>query len=336
MTDTPLFTVTTLCYNHAPFLSDYFDGLLSQTYSNVQVIIQDDCSTDGSWDIIQSYRAQLESKFPDVAIERSERNLGMWGAIQRAMDKWRIRGEYLSLLESDDYYAPTRIEKVIAFFQQNPEVQAVHGNVYYVTGSQKRFKDHYLALSKIQGQIFDNLLEQCFIVQCSFACRAELFKQLVNLEKFEARGYRMADYPIELTLAKHAKFGFIPEPLSYYRVRENSVSRPTSCTEGFLFKQSARTVARDFTRDYEVSEQVRDRVERLYHEHLFSSGYHLGLAQYCTEGYSWLVRHYPQKYRNLIDQARAIAVHYPLLWKVVKAIEQTGVVGRARRFLKAK
>src|SRR5258706_7884916 len=125
----PVFTVATLCYNHAPFLKDYFEGLLSQTYKNVQLIIHDDCSTDNSWAIIQSYEPILRQTFPEVICERSPNNIGMWASFLKVTASARVRGEFMSILEADDYYFSTRIERVVACFRDNPEICALHNRV---------------------------------------------------------------------------------------------------------------------------------------------------------------------------------------------------------------
>ncbi len=71
----PLVTVLSLCYNHDRFLASYFGGLLSQNYTNVNLIISNDGSTDRSLEMIQKYEPFVRDKFAKIYIDSHE-NIG--------------------------------------------------------------------------------------------------------------------------------------------------------------------------------------------------------------------------------------------------------------------
>ena len=104
----PLVSVVTTCYRHAPYLPDYFEGLLAQTYPNIELIFLDDGSPDDSWDVAKQYESALRARLSRVVMLRQE-NLGMFAAIQRVSEL--ATGEFVCILESDDYYLPTKIEE---------------------------------------------------------------------------------------------------------------------------------------------------------------------------------------------------------------------------------
>ena len=63
MSEQPLVSILMPCYNHENFLPDCLDSILGQTYENIELLICDDCSPDGSWTVIESYEARLRQRF---------------------------------------------------------------------------------------------------------------------------------------------------------------------------------------------------------------------------------------------------------------------------------
>ena len=72
----PLVSITIISYNQAHYLEACLESVLSQTYSNIEVIASDDCSTDGSWELIQRYQVRHPDKIKGF---RNETNLGLIG-----------------------------------------------------------------------------------------------------------------------------------------------------------------------------------------------------------------------------------------------------------------
>jgi glycosyltransferase involved in cell wall biosynthesis len=251
--DQPLFTIISLCYNHAPFLDDYFKGLLNQTYRNIQLILYDDCSTDNSWEIIKSYEQRVKEAFTEVIIERGEANLGAMKAFVYASRPPRVQGEYFSILETDDYYcSPTRIEQVVDFFRAHPNIGFVHSGLVFYYQEQKLSKEILLNKANAEGWVFEQLLRQNFILTCTIACYSSLYSQYVKHGEYLERGYLMGDYPIFLELSLHTEFGYIDQPLACYRIRRGSTSRPNDPRKQFQFEQSGYQILLDFIMQYMV------------------------------------------------------------------------------------
>lgn len=93
----PLVSVIIPNYNHAPFLKERIDSVLNQTYRNFEVILLDDCSTDNSREIIESYRGQEK-------ISHIEYNAANSGSTFKQWEKGInfAKGEWIWIAESDD------------------------------------------------------------------------------------------------------------------------------------------------------------------------------------------------------------------------------------------
>ncbi|ARM31002.1 glycosyltransferase family 2 protein [Prosthecochloris sp. HL-130-GSB] len=106
----PLVTVTIPMYNNAKFIRQTIDSVLCQTYTNFELLVYDDCSNDGSYDIV----AALDD--PRIRLFRNSRNLGPEGNWNKAVSC--INGKYVKLLCGDDVLFPHCLEKQVAAFEQ--------------------------------------------------------------------------------------------------------------------------------------------------------------------------------------------------------------------------
>lgn len=103
MNNKPLVTILSPCYNVEKFLPQCLDSIINQTYSNLQIVMIDDGSKDGTWDILQDYAA----KDPRIEIYNQE-NHGVAYTRNQLLDK--IKGGYFLFVDSDDWIDPDMIE----------------------------------------------------------------------------------------------------------------------------------------------------------------------------------------------------------------------------------
>jgi glycosyltransferase involved in cell wall biosynthesis len=112
MTIGPLVTVLINNYNYGRFLPDAIESAFNQTYRNVEVVVVDDGSTDESREIINSYGSRIVSVLKGNGGQGSAFNAGVAAS----------RGEIICLLDSDDFFDPCKIEKVIPHCRPNSMV----------------------------------------------------------------------------------------------------------------------------------------------------------------------------------------------------------------------
>lgn len=136
----PVVSIVTPSFNQAPFLEATITSVLNQTYSNLEYLIVDGGSTDGSQEIIKKYLKQ-------IAWWVSEADCGQADAINKGLK--RAQGEIIGWLNSDDLYLQGTLEIVVDFFQSHPEVGLVFGDVLAVdecgeTINTLRYADYHL------------------------------------------------------------------------------------------------------------------------------------------------------------------------------------------------
>lgn len=101
----PLVSILVASYGHARFLPTTIESVLAQTFTDWELLIQDDLSPDGSLEVARGYAA----RDPRILVEQNQANLGTYGTQQAALD--RARGKWVAVLNSDDFWAPHKLER---------------------------------------------------------------------------------------------------------------------------------------------------------------------------------------------------------------------------------
>lgn len=110
----PLITVILATYNGEKYLQEQLDSVLQQSYTNIEVVMVDDGSTDNTWNLIQTFAAQ------DARIRpfRNEKNLGYIRNFERGCQL--AAGDYIALCDQDDYWLPEKLERQLAAIGNYP------------------------------------------------------------------------------------------------------------------------------------------------------------------------------------------------------------------------
>lgn len=316
--DRPLVSILTTCFNHEPYLDDYVRGLLAQSYDNVELILFDDGSADGSWAKIEQHLPSLQAKFTRVIAERHE-NIGGPQELVQAID--RATGEFLCVLESDDYYLPTKLEENVAYLVEHPGIGLVHSDVDFVYRDRVELS-HWRKTGRHipTGDVFEHLLLDNFVMTCSFCCRIDLYREHVNQSGYLERGYLAGDWALFLDLARHTRFAYIDKALARYRVRPGSWSRPTEPDGHFRFHRSVLRMRLDYATDARVSPEVAHEVNRDYHRFIYRHGLALGRPEDHREGLRWLRQHYPEHYSSTRHNIAVRLVSVRHFWWVARRI----------------
>ena len=115
MKDRPLISFALGCYNQEAFVREAVQGALSQTYSPLEIIILDDCSSDRTFEIVRQIIAAYKGPH-SVRLNRNDRNLGIGGNVNRMMEL--CRGELVVVAAGDDISLPMRTEVTFQAWEQ--------------------------------------------------------------------------------------------------------------------------------------------------------------------------------------------------------------------------
>ncbi|NMG19079.1 glycosyltransferase family 2 protein [Brasilonema bromeliae] len=164
----PKITVVTPSYNQAPFLKMTLESILNQDYPNLEYIVIDGGSTDGSVDILRQYDKQLTYWV-------SEPDQGQTDALNKGF--LRATGDILCWLCSDDLFESWTLKEVAQFFQDNPQARVVYGDSTWidVEGQPLRIK------KELPFNRFIFLYSHNFIPQPSTFWRRDLYEEVGGL-----------------------------------------------------------------------------------------------------------------------------------------------------------
>lgn len=223
----PLVSIVFTSYNHKEYLRQALDSLLNQTYPNTEIIIIDDCSTDGSQEILNEYK-----HFENINLKLQTQNSGSYVKASNLGASF-AKGEYLLFAQCDDFAEPNQIELLVQAFLYNPTVGVVfsksnlvdkNGTVFSndFIGRERKFKTS-IALNPILSgnQIQEFLFFSCVIPNLSAALiKTELYKQIEGLsDKYLV----VADWEFWLDLSRKTDFYYIDKALNNFRQHETTI-----------------------------------------------------------------------------------------------------------------
>ena len=129
MNDSPLVSVVIPCYNHEKYVSAAIDGIIAQDYPNIELIIIDDGSKDGSVAVIEQKIVECRKRF--VRFEfRHRPNKGLSATLNEAL-QW-CQGKYVSFIASDDIMLSHKTSLQVAYLQNNPHISCLSANVQFI------------------------------------------------------------------------------------------------------------------------------------------------------------------------------------------------------------
>lgn len=224
MNPEPLVTMITYCYNGERFVSKYFDAILAQTYSNIELFFYDNGSTDATGVVAQKYRRHLEEKGIQFNLLRYKQNQTGCRLKQQAFHM--MHGDYFFGCDSDDIIDPTYIEEMVGYLKGHPD----KGIVYCQLRKVREETDEMLGILKMQPryeekEAFLDILKGTNInfTAISYMMSRRYF-EMVNPTKSIYDSRYGENYQIQMPFLYHDLQGYIEKPLGQYTVRSDSYS----------------------------------------------------------------------------------------------------------------
>jgi glycosyltransferase involved in cell wall biosynthesis len=200
----PLVSIITPSYNQAHFLEETIQSVLSQDYPNLEYIIVDGGSTDGSLEIIQRYADRL-------AWWVSEPDRGQTDALNKGFN--RARGGVLAWLNSDDTYLPGAISQAVTCLQAHPEAALVYGDADLIDEQGKVLGPFPARQTDLRRMLRGSV----HIPQQASFFRGELWPKVGPLD---AEFYFAMDFDLWLRLATHGNLIYTPQRWANFRLHQ--------------------------------------------------------------------------------------------------------------------
>ncbi len=212
----PLVSVLCLCYNHEKYVSKAIQSVLDQTYSNIELIVVDDASIDGSKGEIERILTNQHFVFIDLS-----ENVGNTRAFNKAFTQ--SNGKYIIDLAADDVLVKDRIEKQVAFFEScNDKTGVIYSDVTYIDETSNPIGHHFSEgkYTPYAGDIYEELIKKYFIPPPSMMIKREVLEELGGYD--ENLAYEDFDFWIRSSRNWH--YAFQTESLTLVRRLEDSLS----------------------------------------------------------------------------------------------------------------
>lgn len=212
-------SVVITSYNYEKYIKDAIDSVLSQTYSDFEIIIVDDCSSDKSVEVIKQFNDKR------IKFIQNERNLGLKASMQKAIS--HCTGEWIAFLESDDMWVSDTLEKRLLCAEKYPQVGIIFNDVYEF-GDEKwllAVKKNFDRVRKILNKktfpkniFYDINIHNLILTFSSVMIRKEFFENL----NFETPIDALLDWWIYIHIAYCTEAYYMKDKLTKWRQHRQS------------------------------------------------------------------------------------------------------------------
>ena len=204
----PSVSIVTPSLNHAKYIREAINSILGQNYQNLEYIIMDGGSTDGTLEVLKEYS--------DRIIWTSEPDEGLYDAVNKG---WlRSRGEFIGFVNSDDALGPDAICTMVNYLKNHTEVPLVYGDCYRIDQAGKVLERVFAGSSDLETLLrFGNT-----IFTGAMLLRRSLLEEIgwLNISLKYA-----ADYDFCIRVAQRYRIGHIKQPLAMFRIHTGSKSQ---------------------------------------------------------------------------------------------------------------
>lgn len=239
----PLVSIVIPNYNHAPFLKERIDSVLNQSYTEFEVIILDDCSSDNSREVIESYRSHKKIKHILYNKNNSGNTFVQWRkGVELAV------GEWVWIAESDDLGHADFLLKCLASAQDVDMIfcksiiinelgveSSYLGESFYPTEEVFPSEKPYYRIDSTEF-LSERMYNFNHIVNASSVLlkRSILHHWIPSITDFRLCG----DWMLWVIVLSHARVGYVNEGLNFFRVHDNTVRASESNTMATFYENA--------------------------------------------------------------------------------------------------
>lgn len=204
-------SVLMLAYNHERYIEAALESALGQqTTFEYEIVVGEDCSSDRTREILSAYRERHPGR---IRLLLPERNLGMMGNFTATFRA--CRGEYIAILEGDDYWTSAeKLQRQADFLDSHPDFAECFHNAEIVVEGRPGENGLFMGRRVKASYGLSDVAKGNFIATCSVMLRRGLLPEFPSW----FAGMPMADWPLHVLLAEKGELGYLPEVMAAYRV----------------------------------------------------------------------------------------------------------------------
>lgn len=212
-----MISIITPVYNAENFLSLTCNSVLQQTWQKWELILVDDCSTDGSSGIMRNYAAQ-DDRVKCIYLNKN-------GGAARARNQGIkvARGEFIAFLDADDLWAPQKLEKQLGAFDDRTTLGlvATNGSMFDNNGVSPNLMVQPEKIQRGSISLADFIVKGLLLVTSSVMVKAECFSKCGVFKEIYAIG---EDYELWMRIIRNFEVEFLDERLFFYRKHDTNTT----------------------------------------------------------------------------------------------------------------
>jgi glycosyltransferase involved in cell wall biosynthesis len=222
--NTPLISIVTVVYNGEKYLEQTIQSVINQTYKNIEYIIIDGGSTDGTLEIVKKYSEH-------ISYWVSEPDKGLYDAMNKGIGI--AKGKIIGIVNSDDWYELDTIDNVVNNYLKYPDKKIFHGDMNIINELNEK-KLHKFNPSEFKLKYYGTTYNH----PTFFVTNDEYVEHIYNNS---LRSVADVQFTLEAFLKDKSKFLYINKPLSNFRLGGTSgnLSKIQALKEGYAARQNA-------------------------------------------------------------------------------------------------
>ena len=221
--DRPTVSVVIPTYNRANFLPATIQSVLDQTFSDFEILVIDDGSTDNTDQIVRQI-----SDDRVIYIRQSHSGLP---AVGRNKALAHARGRYIAFLDSDDLWLPQKLARQVKYMDSHPNIAMTYTNAYAFTNDPDKFNPTSILSARqgMSGYIFEELYGNPVILNLTVMIRSDVVSQVGMFDE-NPQLKANEDYEYWVRIAFRYQISYIDESLALYRQHPAGISKAAVAT----------------------------------------------------------------------------------------------------------
>ena len=250
----PLVSILVPSYNHERYVIECLESIKGLDYDKLELIVSDDCSSDGTFALVEDWAGTNGCRFQRTLVVRQEKNLGIVGNLRFLFNS--ARGDYLAYIASDDMFMKSAISCRVEIFQKNRNIDAVFGNAQNISVDGAVINKEHIPKRIARELLSSKLLLASLLLKFSAAGPAMMLRREAVLEKGSLGplpiDLRIEDLYIYIRMASRGKLRFVNSVVSKYR----------SGPGGLCKSLGSRVLMEQYVQAYELNRRLVSGFDR--------------------------------------------------------------------------